>query len=157
MDNLKGALTVAEGDVAYKTDVSLAFGGSKIEKRLVLRTTLDELSVWNQKCFETDSFMELQKYCTDLISREPNKIFNSLNFSLIPEKLLITLIQNENHQMSEIQVWERVIEWGCAQNPDLPSDLESYSKNDFNRAGCRQGWRRRARSGWSRMSPPGRQ
>jgi hypothetical protein len=49
MDNLKGALTVAEGGVAYKTDVSLAFGGSKIEKRLVLRTTLDELSVWKAK------------------------------------------------------------------------------------------------------------
>ncbi|EXX73351.1 uncharacterized protein OCT59_021239 [Rhizophagus irregularis] len=85
-----------------------------------------------QTCFKSDSFMELQKYCTDLISKEPNKIFNSLNFSLIPEKLLITIIQNENNQMSEIQVWERVIEWGCAQNPDLPSDPTSYSKDDFN-------------------------
>ncbi|GBC09454.1 hypothetical protein RclHR1_08880007 [Rhizophagus clarus] len=85
-----------------------------------------------QTCFKTDSFMELQKYCNDLISKEPNKIFDSLNFSLIPEKLLITLIQNENHQMSEIQVWERVIGWGRAQNPDLPSDPTSYSKEDFN-------------------------
>jgi hypothetical protein len=85
-----------------------------------------------QTCFKTDSFMELQKYCTGLISKEPNKIFNSLNFSLIPEKLLITLIQNENHQMSEIQVWERIIEWGRAQNPDLSSDPTNYSKDDFN-------------------------
>src|SRR4051812_49389820 len=28
-----------------------------------------------QTCFKTDSFLELQKYCTDLISKEPNKIF----------------------------------------------------------------------------------
>ncbi|RGB38580.1 hypothetical protein C1646_755546 [Rhizophagus diaphanus] len=54
--------------------------------------------------FGNDSFLELQKYCTNLIIKESNKIFNSPNFSSIPEKLLITLIQN--HQISEIQVWD---------------------------------------------------
>ena len=55
-----------------------------------------------QMSFENNSFLELQKYCTDLISKEPNKIFNSPNFSSIPEKLLVTIIQNDNLQMSEI-------------------------------------------------------
>src|SRR5205809_3929040 len=85
-----------------------------------------------QTSFENDSFLQLQKYCTDLISKEPNKIFNSPNFSSIPEKLLVTLIQNDNLQINEIQVWEHVIKWGLAQNPELPSDLTSFSKNDFN-------------------------
>jgi hypothetical protein len=84
-----------------------------------------------QTSFENDSFLELQKYCTDLISKEPDKIFNSLNFSSIPEKLLITIIQNDNRQISEIQIWEHVLKWGLAQNPDLPSDPTNYSKNDF--------------------------
>ncbi|CAB4440708.1 unnamed protein product [Rhizophagus irregularis] len=34
--------------------------------------------------------------------------------------------------MSEIQVWEHVLKWGYAQNPDLPSDITNYSKEDFN-------------------------
>jgi len=34
--------------------------------------------------------------------------------------------------MSEIQVWERVIKWGLAQNPELPSDPTIFSKDDFN-------------------------
>ncbi|RGB38859.1 hypothetical protein C1646_812364 [Rhizophagus diaphanus] len=34
--------------------------------------------------------------------------------------------------MSEIQVWERVLKWGHAQNPGLPSDITNYSKDDFN-------------------------
>ncbi|EXX65301.1 hypothetical protein RirG_134580 [Rhizophagus irregularis DAOM 197198w] len=34
--------------------------------------------------------------------------------------------------MSEIQVWEHVIKWGLAQNPELPSDPTSFSKDDFN-------------------------
>ena len=85
-----------------------------------------------QTSFKNNSFSKLQKYCTDIISKETNKIFNSSNFSLIPEKLLITLIQNDNLQMDEIQVWEHVIKWGLAQNPELPSDPTSFSKDDFN-------------------------
>ncbi|CAB4417836.1 unnamed protein product [Rhizophagus irregularis] len=84
-----------------------------------------------QTSFENDSFLELQKYCTDLISKGPDKIFNSLNFSSIPEKLLVTIIQSDNRQMSEIQIWEYVLKWGLAQNPDLPSDLTNFSKDDF--------------------------
>ncbi|RIA94274.1 hypothetical protein C1645_818265 [Glomus cerebriforme] len=85
-----------------------------------------------QTCFENDSFLKLQKYCTDLISKKPNKIFNSPNFSSIPENLLISLIQNNNLQTSEIQVWEHVLKWGIAQNPELSSDPSSYSIEDFN-------------------------
>ncbi|PKY35221.1 hypothetical protein RhiirB3_533099 [Rhizophagus irregularis] len=33
--------------------------------------------------------------------------------------------------MSEIQVWEHVLKWGLAQNPELPSDLTNFSKEDF--------------------------
>ncbi|CAB4437662.1 unnamed protein product [Rhizophagus irregularis] len=82
--------------------------------------------------FENNSFQELQKYCIELISKEPNKIFNSPKFSSIPENLLITLIQNENIRMNEVQVWEHVIKWGLAQNPELSSDPKSCSKEDFN-------------------------
>ena len=84
-----------------------------------------------QTSFENNSFLQLQKYCTDLISKEPNKIFNSPNFSLISEKLLvslISLIQNENSQIGELQVWEHVVKWGIAQNPELTSDTKSFKR-----------------------------
>src|SRR5205085_2674172 len=42
------------------------------------------------------------------------------------------LIQDDNLQMSEIQVWENVLKWGLAQNLELPSDVENFSKEDFN-------------------------
>ncbi|RGB42396.1 hypothetical protein C1646_751050 [Rhizophagus diaphanus] len=84
-----------------------------------------------QTSFENNSFSELQKYCTDLMTKEPIKIFNSLNFSSIPEKLLITIIQNNNLQLSEIQVWEHILKWGHAQHPELPTNVINYSKDDF--------------------------
>ncbi|CAB4411285.1 unnamed protein product [Rhizophagus irregularis] len=84
-----------------------------------------------QTSFENNSFLELQKYCTDLISKEPDKIFKSPNFSSIPEKILISLIQNDHLQMSEVQIWDQVIKWGIAQNSDLSSNFTNYSKDNF--------------------------
>ncbi|CAB4421472.1 unnamed protein product [Rhizophagus irregularis] len=85
-----------------------------------------------QTSFENDSFLELQKFCTDLMSKNPDKIFKSLDFSSIPEKILISLIQIDNLKMIEIKVWENVLKWGLAQNPELSSDPSNYSKDDFN-------------------------
>ncbi|GES98947.1 carbohydrate-binding module family 13 protein [Rhizophagus clarus] len=82
--------------------------------------------------FENDSFLELQNYCNDLISKEPDKIFKSLDYSSTPENLLIKLIQSDNVKMSEIKVWEHVLKWGLAKNPELPSDPKSFSIEEFN-------------------------
>ena len=49
-----------------------------------------------QTSFESDNFLQLQKYCTDLITKEPDKIFKSPNFSSISERLLVSIIQNDN-------------------------------------------------------------
>jgi hypothetical protein len=75
--------------------------------------------------------LELQKYCTELISKEPEKIFKSPGFTSISEKSLVSLIKHENLQINEIQVWEHVLKWGLAQNPEFPSDITNFSKEDF--------------------------
>src|SRR5688500_5281671 len=62
-----------------------------------------------QTSIENDSFLELQKYCTDLIFQVPDKIFQSLSFPSIPERLLISIIQSDNLQRSEIEVWEHIL------------------------------------------------
>src|SRR5438045_2770068 len=98
------------------------------------------MELWNilnnqivyQMSFENDSFLELQKYCIDLMSKEPEKIFNSSGFASISENSLVSLIKHDNFQMNEIQVWEYVLKWGIAQNPELSSDPANYSKDDFN-------------------------
>uniref|UniRef100_U9TWU5 Kelch-like protein 17 n=1 Tax=Rhizophagus irregularis (strain DAOM 181602 / DAOM 197198 / MUCL 43194) TaxID=747089 RepID=U9TWU5_RHIID len=82
---------------------------------------------------ENDSFLCLQKYCNDLISQDPVKILKSQSFESISENLLVSIIQKDNLQMSEIEIWEHVLKWGLAKNPELPkSDPTNYSKEDFN-------------------------
>ncbi|PKY25969.1 hypothetical protein RhiirB3_472779 [Rhizophagus irregularis] len=85
-----------------------------------------------QTIFENYSFLELQTYCNNLMSKNPNKIFESLDFPSIPEKIFISIIQNDNLQMDVVQIWKNVLKWGLAQNPELSSEPLSYSKDDFN-------------------------
>ncbi|CAB4403740.1 unnamed protein product [Rhizophagus irregularis] len=82
--------------------------------------------------FENDSFLKLQDFCKEFIFNEPEKFFNSNDFTSLPERCVISLIQHENFQKNVIQVWEHLLKWGIAQNPELPSDPSNYSKNDLN-------------------------
>jgi hypothetical protein len=82
--------------------------------------------------FENNYFSNLRNFCTEFISKKPDKIFNSIDFISISENWLISLIQHDNFQMDDIQVWEHVLKWGITQNPELPLDPSNYSKNDFN-------------------------
>uniref|UniRef100_U9SN07 TLDc domain-containing protein n=1 Tax=Rhizophagus irregularis (strain DAOM 181602 / DAOM 197198 / MUCL 43194) TaxID=747089 RepID=U9SN07_RHIID len=82
--------------------------------------------------FENYSFLKLQDFCKALIFNEPEKFFNSNDFTSLSESCVISLIQHKNFQKNVIQVWEHVLKWGIAQNPELPSDPSNYSKNDLN-------------------------
>ncbi|GBC12382.2 BTB/POZ protein [Rhizophagus irregularis DAOM 181602=DAOM 197198] len=84
-----------------------------------------------QTSFENNSFLGLQKFCTKLISKQPEKIFNSSDFTSIPEKALISLIRHDKVKMG-VRIWEHVLKWGIAKNPGLSSDPSSYSNDDFN-------------------------
>jgi len=81
--------------------------------------------------FHSNSLSELQRFCTDVMARSPEKIFNSLDFTSIPEKSLISLLKRDDFQVKEIDVWENVLKWGLEKNPTLTPDPTTWSDNDF--------------------------
>ncbi|GBB83643.1 hypothetical protein RclHR1_10340006 [Rhizophagus clarus] len=81
--------------------------------------------------FDDNCFLKLQNFCIEFMFKDPEKIFYSIDFDLLSENCLISLIQHDNIKMNVIQVWEHVLKWGIAQNPELSSDLSNYSKDDF--------------------------
>src|SRR5436190_1178019 len=58
------------------------------------------------------------------------KILVSANGLILQD--LIPHLQSFLIQISENQVWENVLKLGLSQNPELPSDPEDFSKEDFN-------------------------
>ena len=65
------------------------------------------------------------------MAKYPDKIFESENFTSLPENALISLIKRDDLQMDEGKIWDDVIRWGIAQSTDLPTDTKDWSHENF--------------------------
>ncbi|KAF0383121.1 serine-enriched protein [Gigaspora margarita] len=74
--------------------------------------------------FGNNQLQELQKWSNNIVVKYPNIIFESEEFTLLQENSLISLIKRDNLQLKEIEIWNYIIKWGIAKNPELPSELK---------------------------------
>ncbi|GBB88389.1 hypothetical protein RclHR1_14970002 [Rhizophagus clarus] len=81
--------------------------------------------------FQSNNLSEIQQFCINFMAKFPEKIFNSLDFTSLPEKFLISLIKKDDLQMKEIEVWEHVLKWGLAQNQTLIQNPDTWTDDDF--------------------------
>jgi hypothetical protein len=84
-----------------------------------------------RESFKSNSLLALQQFCTDFMIKSPEKIFKSLDFTLLSEMSLIQLIKRGDLRMKEIEVWEHILKWGLAQNAKFPPDPNTWSDDDF--------------------------
>jgi hypothetical protein len=84
-----------------------------------------------QTSFHSNSLLELQNFCTNIMAKFPEKIFKSLDFTSLSEKSLVSLIKRDDLQMKEIEIWEHVLKWGLEKNPTLLPDPTTWSDDDF--------------------------
>ncbi|RHZ82468.1 hypothetical protein Glove_109g22 [Diversispora epigaea] len=82
----------------------------------------------NNKCNE---FKGLKQFYNDIITKHPNLIFESEDFTSLQETALISILEKDNLQLEEIKLWDYVIKWGIAQNPKLATNFEEWSKENF--------------------------
>ncbi|CAG8515121.1 6331_t:CDS:2 [Paraglomus occultum] len=73
----------------------------------------------------------LREFCLEMICQDPRFLFRSENFCTLDESVLVLLLQRDDLQIDEIEVWENVIKWGLAQDPPLDSDLSRWTDDDF--------------------------
>jgi hypothetical protein len=100
---------------------------------------IENKSEWMEKNFEytqrislkSNNLLRLQQFCIDIITKSPEKLFNSLDFTSLSEESLVQVIKRDDLQMREVEIWEHVLKWGIAQNPTLISDPNTWSDDDF--------------------------
>ncbi|GES90294.1 BTB/POZ protein [Rhizophagus clarus] len=100
---------------------------------------IENKSEWMQQYFEliyrtsfqSNSLLELQLYCTNFMANSPDKVFKSLDFISLSEKSLVSLIERDDLQMKEVEIWEHVLKWGLEKNPTLILDPTTWSDDDF--------------------------
>jgi hypothetical protein len=84
-----------------------------------------------RRSFQSNSLIELQKFCTDFMAKSPEKVFKSFDFTSLPEKSLVSLIKRDDLQMREVEIWEHILKWGLEKNPTLLPDPVTWSDDDF--------------------------
>ncbi|RHZ89923.1 hypothetical protein Glove_9g175 [Diversispora epigaea] len=67
--------------------------------------------------FINNNFNDLENFCNDIITKNPNLIFDAEDFTSLQE--------------SALQNLGITVKWGIAQNPTLPTNLEEWSTKNF--------------------------
>jgi hypothetical protein len=84
-----------------------------------------------QISFQSNSLLELQKFCIDFMAKSPEKVFKSLDFISLSEESLVSLIKRDDLQMKEVEVWDHVLKWGLEKNSTFLPDPTTWSDDDF--------------------------
>ncbi|RHZ84822.1 hypothetical protein Glove_74g189 [Diversispora epigaea] len=86
--------------------------------------------VYRTSC-QVKNFNIIKDFCNNIVSKYPNTIFESENFQTLPEDTLISIIEKDDLQLEESKIWQYVIQWGKAQNPTLPSNVDEWTSDNF--------------------------
>ncbi|RHZ60507.1 hypothetical protein Glove_352g55 [Diversispora epigaea] len=78
-----------------------------------------------------NDFKDLKKFCHDIIANSPPLVFDAKDFTSLQESALVPLLERDDLQLEEIKIWEYLIEWGIAQNSNLPEELEKWTNENF--------------------------
>ncbi|RHZ87601.1 hypothetical protein Glove_33g181 [Diversispora epigaea] len=81
--------------------------------------------------FVKENFKDLENFCNNIIVKYPNLIFDSSDFTFLPESALVSLLKRDDLQMKEVEIWDYVIKWGITQNPTLPKNLGDWTEENF--------------------------
>src|SRR4051794_17432177 len=81
--------------------------------------------------YQHEKFTDLWNFCLDKICEEPENLINSDKFINLKAPVLELLLKHDNFALDEIVIWEGLIKWGLAQNPNIPQDVKKWSKEQM--------------------------
>ncbi|CAI2186482.1 17586_t:CDS:2 [Funneliformis geosporum] len=88
-----------------------------------------------QIVFQLESCKLLQNYCLVTICDEPDFFFDSPKFPTLEKNVLLRLVERDDLQIDETELWNYLIKWGMAQSSELKgkeiNNIRSWDENDF--------------------------
>ncbi|RIB25171.1 hypothetical protein C2G38_2031289 [Gigaspora rosea] len=136
-----GTISLENNDASGIMDLLNAFNEFNISESVeyLQSCLIDDNASWlrlnfsrvYQISFLNENFKALQQFCNNIIVKYPTLIFDSDDSTTLKENALISLLKNDDLQLEESKIWDKVILWGKAQTPNLPSSDEQWTKEDF--------------------------
>jgi len=90
------------------------------------------VKLFNMVSRHKGAFLKLEEYCKNIIDKDPKLFVKSNKFWELEDDALLSLIQLDNLNMEEIEIWENLIRWGIAKNPTLNADMTTWTSDNYN-------------------------
>ncbi|CAG8745587.1 10308_t:CDS:1, partial [Gigaspora rosea] len=84
-----------------------------------------------QLIIENDGLDEFRQFCDEIFKSYPNMIFLSEDFITLQEHILISILKREDIQPDESLVLDKILLWGKARTPNLPTNIRQWTSWDY--------------------------
>ena len=78
-----------------------------------------------------ETFETLKDYCLEIISREPKILFASQKFPSLEKPIISMVLQRDDLNMEEIDIWDSILRWLFAHYIKIDKDDSSWSSEDL--------------------------
>ncbi|CAB4394926.1 unnamed protein product [Rhizophagus irregularis] len=84
-----------------------------------------------QVTYQHEPFEDLKNYCLDIISEEPRILFSSEKFPSLEKPIITMILQRDDLNMEEIDIWDSFIRWLFVHYLKISKDDSSWSSEDL--------------------------
>ncbi|CAI2170581.1 11051_t:CDS:2 [Funneliformis geosporum] len=87
--------------------------------------------IFKQPGVSPSIFDMIINYCNKLITEDARILFEAKDFNSVDEDVLVSVLQRDDLGLQEIEIWNKVIQWGKANTSKLKENVSNWKKEDF--------------------------
>ncbi|GBB93431.1 hypothetical protein RclHR1_05330011 [Rhizophagus clarus] len=84
-----------------------------------------------ENIFQSESFELIRNYCLETICETPDLLFERNTFLTLSSQMIEFILKQENLALDEIEIWNNLIKWSYARNPNIDQDPSKWTKDDI--------------------------
>ncbi|RGB30151.1 hypothetical protein C1646_711827 [Rhizophagus diaphanus] len=84
-----------------------------------------------ENIFQSETFELLRNYCLQITYDTPELLFEKNTFLKSSSQMIEFILKQENIALDEIEIWNNLIKWSYAQNPDIDQDPSKWTNDDI--------------------------
>ena len=81
--------------------------------------------------YQHESFKRLKDHCLEIISEDPGILFSSQKFPLLEKPIITMILQRDDLNMDEIDIWDSLLRWLFVHYLKISKDDSTWSSEDL--------------------------
>ncbi|CAG8543147.1 555_t:CDS:2 [Paraglomus occultum] len=81
-------------------------------------------------CEKHPRLQVLNNLINAIFEEKPESVLDSSDFTSLDKESLIDILKRPDLNLQEIVIWDKIIEWAIAQDPELPENIKEYKPSE---------------------------